>query len=330
MTNSNMITHPFPSLGTPVSRLGFGAFGLGGVFGTFDQREAIDALHACWDRGVNFVDTARHYGRSEEIIGIALRAWRGAPPFLATKAEPIGPRLQWALPQPVEQCFPRGHITREAEISLRTLGVDVLDLFQMHLYWPNWGIDGYWLDELETLRAAGKVRAIGISLPDHRHDLALPLVLGGRIDAVQTILNLFDPQALDSLVPLCAQHGVAVLARCVLDEGGLTGTLRPDTVFADGDFRARYFDCGPRAAYLERVEALRAFVPQHAGSLAALALKFVLHDPGVTTALVSMHVKRFAEENLRALDETPLDAETFTLLRRKHRWIRNFYGPKNL
>lgn len=325
-----MKTSLFPFLGEPVSRLGFGAFGLAGVFGTFDQREAIEALHACWDRGVNFIDTARHYGRSEALIGEALKAWRGPRPFIATKAEPVGPRLQWALPQPVEQCFPRGHITREAEISLRTLGVDTIDLFQMHLYWANWGIDGYWLEELDRLRATGKVRAIGVSLPDHRHDIVLPLVLGGRIHSVQTVFNLFDPQPLDCLVPLCAQHGVAVLARCVLDEGGLAGTLLPDTVFAEGDFRARYFDCGPRATYLARVDALRAFVPAHAGSLAALALKFVLKDPGVTTALVSMHVKRFAEENLRALDESSLTGEVFELLRRKHRWIRNFYGPKNL
>lgn len=325
-----MQTNPFPSLQEPVSRLGFGAFGLGGVFGAFDQNEAIDAMHACWDRGVNFIDTARHYGRSEAIIAEALKTWTGRRPFIATKAETIGPIVQWAIPQPVERCFPPGHITREAETSLRTLGVDTLDLFQMHLYWPNWGIEGYWLDELEVLLAAGKVRAIGVSLPDQRHDLALPLVLSGRIHSVQTVFNLFDPTPLDCLIPICRQHGVAVLARCVLDEGGLTGTLRADTNFAPGDFRAKYFDCGPRPTYLEKVEALREFVPAHAGSLAALALKFVLKDPGVTTALVSMHVKKFAEENLRALAEPPLADDIFDRLRRHHRWIRNFYGQKVL
>jgi aryl-alcohol dehydrogenase-like predicted oxidoreductase len=325
-----MKTTPFPSLGDPVSRLGFGAFGLGGVFGAFDESEAIDALHACWDRGVNFVDTARHYGRSESIIARALQAWRGPKPFLATKAEAIGPLVQWAIPPPVELCFPRGHITREAEISLRTLGVETIDLFQMHLYWPNWGVEGYWLDELEALQAAGKVRSIGISLPDQRGDVGLPLVLSGRIHSVQAVFNLFDPTPLDCLIPLAAQHRVAVLARCVLDEGGLTGTLRLDSTFGPGDFRARYFDCGPRSVYIERVEALRTFIPEHAGTLSSLALKFVLKDPGVTTALVSMHVKKFAEENIRALEETPLTDEVFNELRRHHRWIRNFYGPKVL
>jgi methylglyoxal reductase len=212
-------------LSEPVSRLAFGAFGLGGVFGAFDKNEAIDAMHQCWDRGVNLVDTARHYGPSEQIIGEAMRCWGGQKPFIATKAESIGPIEQWAMPRPVEICFPPGHITRDAEASLAALGVDSIDLFQMHLYWANWGLEGYWLDELESLLAAGKVRSIGISLPDQRHDMGLPLILSGRIHSVQTVFNLWDPTPLDCFVPLCAQSKVAVLARCVLDEGGLTGML---------------------------------------------------------------------------------------------------------
>jgi methylglyoxal reductase len=62
------------------------------------------------------------------------------------------------MPRPVELCFPRGHITREAEASLRALGIDTIDLFQMHLYWPNWGLEGYWLDELESLLAEASLR----------------------------------------------------------------------------------------------------------------------------------------------------------------------------
>jgi methylglyoxal reductase len=147
-----MRTNLFPFLGEPVSRLAFGAFGLGGVVGTFDKNEAIDAMHQCWDRGVNLVDTARHYGPSEQIIGEAMKCWSGQKPFIATKAETIGPIEQWAMPCPVEVCFPPGHITRDAEASLAALGVDSIDLLQMHLYWANWGLEGYWLDELESLR----------------------------------------------------------------------------------------------------------------------------------------------------------------------------------
>ena len=324
-----MQLNPFPSLGTPVSRLCYGTFGLKGVFGAFDRTEAIDTLHYCWSQGVNFLDTARHYGEADEIVAEALRAWKGPRPFIATKAEHIGPVIAWGSPRiPIDQCFPRGHITRQAEDSLRILGVDTIDLFQLHLYWANWGVEGYWLDELEALKSSGKIRAIGVSLPDQRHDVALPLVLSGRINSVQTILNIFDPTALDCLAPLCAQKKVAVLARCVLDEGGLTGFLTPDTTFGDGDFRARYFDSGPRSEYMRRVEALRVFIPQHASSLAALALKFVLKDPNVTSALTSMNIRRFAEENVRAALEPALSDEAFDQLWRHHHWVRNFYRAK--
>jgi methylglyoxal reductase len=324
-----MLHTPFPSLGTPVSRLCFGTFGLKGVFGRFDRSEAIEALHYSWSQGVNFLDTARHYGQADEIVAEALKSWKGPRPFIATKAEQIGPARAWQVPcASAADCFPKGHITKECEDSLRILGVDQIDVFQMHLYWPNWGLEGHWLDELEALKSSGKVRAIGVSMPDQRHDLALPLVLSGRIDSVQTVFNLFDPTPLDSFIPLCQQKKVAVLARCVLDEGGLTGTLTKDTVFAEDDFRAHYFDAGPRDVYLQRVDALRQYIPEHAGSLAALALKFVLKHPGVTSALSSMNIKKFAEQNIAALHEPPLSDAMFENLIRNHRWIRNLYRSK--
>ena len=106
--------------------------------------------------------------------------------------------------------------------------------------------------------------------------------------------------------------------------------LTMDSEFGPDDFGAKYFDCGPRQTYIEKLDKLRSFIPEHAGSLAGLAIKFVLKDPGVTSALVSMHVKKFAEENMRALGEPPLSDEVFDDLRRHYRWIRNFYHPKVL
>ncbi len=329
-TNFNMQYSLFPKTKKKVSKLGFGAFGLKGVFGSFDETEAIGAMHYCWDQGVNFLDTARHYGESERIVGKALKSWSGDAPFLATKAECIGPVRQWGIPLDVEACFPKGHITREAENSLKELGVESIDLFQMHLYWPNWGVEGYWLDELNALQEQGKVGAIGVSMPDQRHDAALPLVLSGRIQSVQAVFNIFDPTPLDCLIPICAENEVAVLARCVLDEGGLTGFLSQETAFAEDDFRANYFDQGPRDLYLEKVGGLRKFLPEHAGSLASLALKFVTMHPGVTTALSSMNIREHAEANVAAMEEEPLSDEVFTEIRFYHRWIHNFYSGKSL
>ncbi|MGW1209503.1 aldo/keto reductase [Streptomyces sp. NPDC002499] len=324
-----MRSTPFPRSGEPISQLGFGTMGFAGWFGDQEESDWIDSLLYALDRGVSFIDTARAYGHSERIVGKALRQWSGQRPFVATKIESLAGPRGWGTPVAPEVTYPPGHVRASALRSLQELAVDRIDLVQLHIWWPTWGVTGYWMDELQQLKDEGLVRHVGISIPDHRSDMALPLVESGLIDSVQTIINIFDPLALDNLLPACRKHDVAVIARCVLDEGGLTGTLTEDTVFAEDDYRSRYFDeIVPRTVYLEKVDALRQYVPAHAGSLAALALKFVVQSPGVTTAISSMHVKEFCEENIAALDEPPLPAEVFDRLRFKHRFIKNFNETK--
>ncbi len=319
----------FVKTGDKISVIGYGAMGLGGAFGTFDEKEAIRSVLISLDKGVNFFDTARHYGNSEEILGKALKQWTGQKPFVATKIQSHGKdNTRWAIPSRVEDTFPRQLIRQNTEDSLKRLGVDSIDLMQLHLYWPTWGTYGYWLEELVKLKDEGKIRAIGVSNPDHRHDTVLPLVLSGQIDSVQTIINIFDPLALDCLVPICQKQKVAVIARCVLDEGGLTGFLRQDTTFEEADFRKTYFEEVPRSQYMAHVEALRKFIPREAASLARLALKFVLKHPGVTTAITSMHIEKYALENISAADEPPLSDEAFYELYTKHRWVNNLYHSK--
>lgn len=319
----------FANTGKQVARLGYGAMGLGGAFGSFDEAEGIRTLLHYLDRGGNFVDTARHYGASESIIGKALKQWKGNKPFIASKIQSHGPdNTRWALPPNAEDTFPNHLIRHNTEQSLRELGVEQIDLMQLHLYWPNWGTSGYWLDELLQLKEEGKIGSIGVSLPDHRADVGLQLVATGVIDAVQVIINIFDPLAFDCLVPLCQQKSVAVIARCILDEGGLTGFLTKDVHFEDHDFRQTFFEEVPRQLYIERVNALKQFVPSSADSLARLAIKFVLAHPGVTTAIASMHVMHHLQDNLEAIDEQPLSDEVFHTLRTHYRWIRNFYTSK--
>ena len=320
----------FAVSGRLVSRLGFGAMGFAGWFGEQSEEEHIRALLLALERGVNFVDTARAYGASERILGEALRQWRGPAPFIATKVEGLAGITQWGTPVPAEHAFPKGQVIASCETSLREMGLERIDLLQLHTYWANWGTNGAWMEELQQLKAQGKIGQIGISVPDHRSDMVLPIVMSGLIDSVQTIINIFDPTALEVLVPLCAQHRVAVIARCILDEGGLTGFLTPDTDFAEGDFRRDYFDATmPRQAYIDKVDALRRFIPAEASSLAALALKFVLHDPDVTTAITSMHMAKFAEANIAAIDEPPLSEDVFQLLKTRHRLIKNFNNVKH-
>ncbi|MGG1520001.1 aldo/keto reductase [Paenibacillus oryzisoli] len=312
-----------------VSRLGFGAMGLGGSFGTHDEGELIRSVLNSLEQGVNFIDTARAYGDSERILGKALREWKGEKPFLASKVKSLGPgNIGWGTHIPVESAYPQGWLRESTEQSLKELGVDVIDLMQLHQYWPQWDQKDYWMEELLRLKEEGKIRYIGISIPDQRHDIALSIVQSGKIDAVQSVFNIFDPLPLDCLIPFCEQHNVAFLARCVMDEGGLTGFLTEDTQFTDTDYRKTYFDYVPRRMYIERVDKLRQFVPAYADNLAELALKFVLHHPAVTTALVSMHIPAYANQNIAALDKAPLPDEIFQEIYKYHRWVRNFYDTK--
>lgn len=324
----------FPRSGEKLSRLGFGAMGLAGIFGQHDDEYFIRAIHLALEQGVNVIDTARGYGRSEEIIGKALKQWKGQRPWIATKVpgqfhpETTNPGGDWHRPDDVKIAYPPGSIRTNVEESLRQLDIETIDLIQMHKYWPGYDQHDYWMEELIRLKEEGKVRFIGISAVDHRHDLTIPLIRSGHIDAIQALYNIFDSSAIDAVIPECQAHKVAFLARIVLDEGGLTGFLKADTAFAEGDFRANYFDVLPRQLYIDKVDALKAYIPEHADSLAELAIKFALKAPGVTTALTSMHVHEYAQQNIQAADQPELSDELFHTLCFKHRWIRNFYQAR--
>jgi aryl-alcohol dehydrogenase-like predicted oxidoreductase len=184
------------------------------------------------------------------------------------------------------------------------------------------------MEELIRLKEAGKIRHIGISIPDLRHDVGIAVVRSGQIDAVQTMINIFEPLAFDSLIPVCEHHRVAVFARCVLDEGGLTGFLTEEATFVSPNGFRHYFDYYPRSMYIERVERLKAYIPEYAANLAELAIKFVLAQPVITGAILSMQKQEFAKMNLAAADAPPLSAEMSERLRMSHRWMRSFLERK--
>ncbi len=313
-----------------LSRLSFGAMGLNCAFGNFDESDLIRSIHHSLDQGVNVIDTARAYMDSESIVRKALKQWSGKQPFIASKAIPSeAPNNPgWGIPNPAHIAYPEGSVRKSVETSLKTLGLETIDLLQLHQFWGQYHGEGTWLEELQTLKQEGKINHIGVSIVDHRHDGALGIVQSGLIDSVQTIINIFDPLAFDCLIPACQENNVFVIARCVLDEGGLTGMLTPETLFDPGDFRADYFEHGPRSEYIARVEKLRAYIPEYADSLVELAIRYTLTHPGVSTACVSMHIPRFADENIASAAKDPLPQGIFEEIRRHHRWLHNLYGGK--
>ncbi|MEW5930588.1 MAG: aldo/keto reductase [Gemmatimonadota bacterium] len=304
--------------GRRISEIGFGAWAVGGdAWGGADDRESLASLHRAVDLGVNFVDTADVYGdgHSERLIG-RLRRERGEELVVATKA---GRRLS----PHVAGGYDRANLTAFVERSLANLGMEALDLLQLHCP-PS---EVYHMPEvfgiLDDLVAAGKVRHYGVSV--ERIDEALRAVEYPAVQSVQIIFNLFRLRPAEEFFAVARERRVGILARVPLASGLLTGKLRPDTRFDEGDHRSfnrhgEAFDQGETfsgvdyEAGLRAVEELRALVPPGA-SMAQLALRWILMFPEVTAAIPGARNARQAEDNVRAAELAPLSDETMRRVR---------------
>jgi aryl-alcohol dehydrogenase-like predicted oxidoreductase len=145
------------------------------------------------------------------------------------------------------------------------------------------------------------------------------------IDAVQVIYNIFDQSPERNLFPACMKHNIGVLARVPLDEGALAGRIAEDTVFPEGDFRKFYFRGDRKKQVVERVGALvRDLGLEDASQLPAIAIRFCLSHPAVSTVIPGMRSIGSVEGNVMASGQGPLPASALEVLRR-HAWDRDFY-----
>ncbi|MET7660472.1 aldo/keto reductase [Streptomyces sp. NPDC005463] len=312
--------------GMSVSEIGYGAWGIGasGWVGATED-ESVRALHRAVDLGVNFIDTARGYGESERIVGRVVRERAGDEVLVATKVPPLN-RI-WPAPDGIDpaEAFPGAHIRESVETSLRVSGLDHFDVVQFHVWSDEWVGRSDWLQTVEELKKEGKIRLFGVSVNDHQPDNALALVRSGAVDTVQVIYNIFDQAPADALLPACEDHGVGVIVRVALDEGGLTGRITAGTTFPEGDFRARYFRDDRPAQVERKVAAIVADLGIAPDEIAKNALRFVLSSPAVSTVIPGMRTVRNVERNTALSDGRPLTAGQLAVLAR-HRWQRNFYG----
>jgi len=309
-----------------ISEMGYGAWGIGGTqwLGGSDG-ESLAALRRSIDLGLNFIDTALAYGagHSEQLVGQVVRE-AGGRIYVATK---VPPKNQLWPARPgigIEQVFPYDYILRATERSLKNLGVETIDLQQLHVWNPEWIARDEWRRGFEELKRSGKVRAVGISINDHQPDSALEIVETGLIDTVQVIYNVFDQSPERNLFPLALARDIGVIARVPLDEGSLTGKIDENTGFAPGDFRASYFKGDRKKQVRERVDRLLGDLGVDAASLPEIALRFCLSHPAVSTVIPGMRSLRNAEANCAVPSRGPLPSETLAVLRR-HAWDRNFY-----
>lgn len=267
-----------------VTPVGLGTWAIGGwMWGGTDEAQSIDTIHRAIDKGIGLIDTAPVYGfgRSEEIVGKALADGRRDEVALATKVA-----LNWNDDHDkVWRDSTASRIEREVEDSLKRLQTDRIDIYQVH--WPDPKTP---MEEtakaLEKLFQAGKIRAVGVSnfTPEQMDELQKSVPL----HSLQPPYNLFEREIEKDILPYCREHGIATITYGGLCRGLLTGKMREDTQFTGDDLRKNdpKFQGNRYRQYLSAVGELDRFARErYQKNVLALALRWLVDQPGVTTAL---------------------------------------------
>lgn len=313
--------------GITVSEIGFGAWGIGGeMWQGSDDVQGTAALRKAVELGVNFFDTALAYGEghSEQLVG-KLRRSSIENIYIATKIPPKN--RQWPARVGVDfrDAFPGSYIIDSTNQSLKNLRVDCIDLQQLHVWSDEWAeADEIW-EAVRSLKVQGKIKAFGISLNDHQPASAMKAARTGMIDSFQVIFNIFDQSPEDELLPYCQKNSIGVIARVPFDEGGLTGRVKPDTLFPERDWRNKYFHGDRKQQVSDRVQKLKPLLGVEAKTLPELALRFILSHQSVSTVIPGMRTVANVETNTSVSDGKMLPEKLLKELK-KHKWIRNFYG----
>lgn len=326
-------SRPFGRTGWTVSEIGFGAWAIGGSWGDVSEAQARDALLAALEAGTTFVDTADVYGdgRSERIIRDVLKEWRGTRPIVATKA---GRRL----PPHTASGYTRANLEAFIDRSRKNLGVDTLDLVQLHCPPTEVYYRPEVFEAMDALVASGKIRSYGVSV--EKVEEALKAIEYPGVVSVQIIYNIFRQRPADLFFREAQARKVAVIARVPLASGLLTGKLDRNSRFAPDDHRnfnrhGEAFDVGetfsgvPYDVALDAVDAIRALVP--AGTtMAAFALRWILMSDAVSVVIPGARSRAQAQANAAASALAALPSETLHALKKiysdkiaphvHHRW----------
>ncbi len=311
----------FGSDDVAVSEVGLGCWQIGGgCWGAIDEAQAAGILQGAWEEGVTFFDTADVYGdgRSERLVGRFLKT-HPDDVFVATK---LGRRGDPGWPEN----FRLDVMRRHTEGSIERLGVDRLDLAQLHCIPAEELERGEVFDHLRTLKEEGLVRRFGASVESM--DEALVCLEQEDLASLQIIFNLFRQKPIDVLFDRAQAAGVALVVRLPLASGLLAGKFTADTTFPEDDHRrfnrgGEAFNVGETFAGLEfekgveLADALKAHVPDGM-TMAQFALRWVLDHDAVTTVIPGASRVQQARSNASASDLEPLGDEL-------HATLRDFY-----
>ena len=291
--STNLPRVPFGRTGMDITRVGFGAWAIGGgdwafAWGPQDDNDSVAAIHHAVEQGINWIDTAAVYGlgHSEEVVGRALRDYSEADrPLVFTKGG-----LVWDdsdRSRGARRVGARASLRREVEASLTRLGTERIDLYQMH--WPaddGTPLEEYWATFLE-LKAEGKVRAVGLS----NHSVAqLDIAEAvGHVDSLQPPFSAVNAGARDDLLPWCDEHDTGVIVYSPMGSGLLTGAFTAERVagLPDDDWRRN----SPAfttdlARNLDVAEAISRVAERRGVGTPAAAVAWTLGIRGVTAAIV--------------------------------------------
>jgi aryl-alcohol dehydrogenase-like predicted oxidoreductase len=303
--------NPLGDSGLELPVVSFGAWAIGGWYwGGPDDENAIRAIHAALDAGITCIDTAPTYGmgHSEVLVGRALRGRRDGV-IVATKCgmrwdraegqKQLDTTMNDGTPCTIYRNGRPDSIIEECEQSLKRLETDVIDLYQIH--WPDstWPLDDT-MEALIRLKDAGKIRAIGVS----NFDTAMIRLCQtkGPVDSVQPKYNALQRDAEAELLPFCLEQHIGVLAYSPIAQGLLTGKVTAERTFPEGDIRNKnpLYKPENRAKIIEMLGRVEPLAKDLGVTLGQLYTAWLVHQPGVTTALVGARNEAQAQENARA------------------------------
>jgi aryl-alcohol dehydrogenase-like predicted oxidoreductase len=288
MTATQLTSRQLGETGLEVTRLGLGAWAIGGGgwefgWGPQDDDQSIAAIHHALDQDINWIDTAAAYGfgRSEEIVGRALEGLR-APPYLFTKCSLLeGPGRK------VVHSLKRDSILREAEASLKRLGIDAIDLYQIHWPIPESDIEEGW-SALAELKQAGLVRHIGVSNFDVEQLRRIQQI--APVETLQPQYSLIERDVEPEILPFCERERIGVIVYSPMGSGMLSGGMTRERIasLAEDDWRkhdARFTE--PQLSRnLDLVQRLTAVADRHDTTPGAVAVAWTLRNPAVDAAIV--------------------------------------------
>ncbi|HEQ71522.1 MAG TPA: aldo/keto reductase [Spirochaetia bacterium] len=310
-------TRKLGSAGPELTVIGFGAWAIGGPWtfgwGPQDDQDSLDAIGAALDAGINWIDTAAAYGlgHSEEVVGRAITGKRDRV-LIATKCG-----IVWNESGKVRNNIAPESIEKEIDASLKRLGTDYIDLYQIH--WPDRTTpeEKAW-ETMLKLKEKGKTRSIGVS--NFSTDMLAACEKLGHIDSLQPPYSLVKRKVEQSELSFCREHGIGVIPYSPMQSGLLTGKFNRDRLAAD-DWRRKsgYFNDPFLSKALQFVEELKSLAQKYEKTPAQFSIAWTLMHPSITAAIVGARNPRQVNENIggAGFQIEPEDMKTIEELSKK-------------